>query len=120
MQQAIFHELRRRGFAVEPQYRVDAKVFDFVVTGAHGRLAVECDGPSVPLSPDQIGEEIARERELRRSGWRVVRIRESDYLLDPEAALRPLWAELSGPDDVSVLDRDGYFGEALGGRAAHP
>lgn len=120
MQQEIFHELRRRGFVVEPQYRVDAKAFDFVVTGAHGRLAIECDGPSVPLTPDQIGEEIARERELRRSDWRVVRIRESDYLLDPEAALRPLWAELLGPDDVSVLDRDGYFGEALGGRTAHP
>jgi very-short-patch-repair endonuclease len=93
-QQRILLELRARGFVVLPQYEVDAKRVDFLVIGEHGRLAVECDGPSVPRTPEEVAEDIIRERELRRSAWRIVRIRESQFILDPDRALQPLWAEL--------------------------
>ncbi|MDG4830020.1 AAA domain-containing protein [Solwaraspora sp. WMMD1047] len=57
LQQRVFLELRRRGYAVVPQYPVDHRTIDLVVVGDNGRLAVECDTPSRPLQPDQVEQE---------------------------------------------------------------
>ncbi len=94
LQQRVFLELRRRGYAVVPQYPVDHRTIDLVVVGDNGRLAVECDTPSRPLQPDEVEQELHRERELRRAGWQFIRLRDSEYLLDSTAALEPLWQQL--------------------------
>ena len=90
-QQRIFRELRDRGYEVIAQYQLGNRRIDLLIVGDQGRLAVECDGPSVHRTPDELAAEIAHDRELRRCDWRIVRIRESEFVLDPQAALAPLW-----------------------------
>jgi very-short-patch-repair endonuclease len=94
LEQRVFLELRRQGYAVVPQYPVHNRRIDLVIVGDNGRLAVECDTPDLPMTPDELQHDLQRERELRRAGWQFVRIRDSDYLLDPAAALEPLWRQL--------------------------
>jgi very-short-patch-repair endonuclease len=93
-EQRVFLRLRQRGYHVIPQYPVNDRRIDLVVVGAGGRLAVECDGRAWHTSPDQVKEDLERERELRRLGWRFWRIRESEFCFDPGRALQPLWQEL--------------------------
>ena len=42
--QRVFCRIQERGFHVTPQVEVNGRDIDLVVTGARGRLAVECDG----------------------------------------------------------------------------
>ncbi|MCD0449467.1 DUF559 domain-containing protein [Actinocorallia sp. API 0066] len=87
--------MRERGYEVVPQYPAGRRMrIDLVIVGEQGRLAVECDGRYWHSSPEQAQNDLLRERILRRAGWTVWRLRESDFLLDPDASLRPLWALL--------------------------
>ena len=55
---------------------------DLVVTGGESRLAVECDGDEWH-GAEQFEKDLARQQDLERVGWRFVRIRESEFYLDP-------------------------------------
>jgi very-short-patch-repair endonuclease len=70
------------------RYRID-----LVVEGMQGRLAVECDGDEWH-GPERYEQDMARQRDLERAGWRFVRIRGGDFYRDPEEAMQPLWADL--------------------------
>jgi very-short-patch-repair endonuclease len=94
LEQQIFLEIRRRGYAALPQYPIDDRRIDLVIVGDSGRLAVECDTPALRTSVEQLERDLLQERELRRAGWQFVRIRESEYQFDPAAALEPLWQQL--------------------------
>src|SRR5439155_16957260 len=88
--QRVYLALRGRGFHVTPRVEVNGRLLDLVVTGAEGRLAIECDGDRpYGRTPD-----LDRELELKRAGWRFWRLRDSEFSYDPAAALAPLWAEL--------------------------
>uniref|UniRef100_UPI0021C21254 hypothetical protein n=1 Tax=Frankia tisae TaxID=2950104 RepID=UPI0021C21254 len=80
--------------------------------------AVECDGDVGP-GPAEIAREFDRERELRRAGWRFWRVRQSDFELDPEAALASLWSRLAAAGITPIpAERDSVDGpEAPGGPA---
>jgi very-short-patch-repair endonuclease len=93
-EQRVFLRLRQRGYCVIPQYPVNDRRIDLVVIGSGRRLAVECDGRAWHTSPDQVRDDLERERELRRLGWKFCRIRESEFYFDPDRALQPLWVEL--------------------------
>jgi very-short-patch-repair endonuclease len=94
-EQRVFLAIRRRGYHVIPQFKVSGRRIDLVVSGTSGRLAVECDGRVAHSTPDQVRNDMDRERELRRVGWEFWRVRESEFCFDPEQALAPLWQELS-------------------------
>jgi very-short-patch-repair endonuclease len=93
-EQRVFLHIRQRGYHVTPQVEVNGRRIDLVVTGAQGKLAVECDGDAWHSSPEQVASDFARELELRRCGWQFWRIRESRYYLDPEESLADLWLTL--------------------------
>ncbi|MFF0308125.1 histone-like nucleoid-structuring protein Lsr2 [Streptosporangium sp. NPDC004379] len=93
-EQRVFLRIRERGYHVVPQVEVNGRRIDLVVSGAGGRLAVECDGDFWHGTPEQREADLDRERELKRAGWRFWRVRESEFHFDPEAALEPLWSEL--------------------------
>jgi very-short-patch-repair endonuclease len=93
-EQRVFLRLRERGYHVVPQFPVNGRRIDLVVIGAKGRLAVECDGRSCLTSPEQVRDDLQRERELQRVGWRFWRVRESEFYFDPQRALASLWKEL--------------------------
>ncbi|MFD1050485.1 DUF559 domain-containing protein, partial [Kibdelosporangium lantanae] len=116
-EQRVFREIRRRGYHVVPQYRVGTRRLDLVVVGAGGRLAVECDGHPWHTSPTHQLSDARRDRELRRMGWDVVRIRESEFEFDAERELMPLWARLAereiGPADSVPESAGGWQPIAL-------
>ncbi len=93
-EQRVFRRIQQRGYHVTPQVEVNGRRIDLVITGAQGKLAVECDGDAWHSSPEQVASDFARELELRRCGWQFWRIRESRFYLDPEAALADLWVTL--------------------------
>ncbi|WP_250292502.1 AAA domain-containing protein, partial [Frankia sp. CiP1_Cm_nod1] len=93
-EQRVFRVLRERGYLVWPQVEVNGRRVDLVVAGGRARLAVECDADTA-VPPERIAHEFARERELRRAGWRFWRIRQSEFEIDPDAALASLWPALA-------------------------
>ena len=86
--QRVFADLSASGFAVVPQVEVHGRTLDLVVTGANGRLAVVCDGDEHRRAATRA--DVEAEHDLRRCGWPVVRVAESRYVTDPEAALAPV------------------------------
>ena len=93
-EQRVYLRIRNRGYRVRPQVPAYGYSIDLVVTGGESRLAVECDGDEWH-GPEQFERDLARQQDLERVGWRFVRIREGEFYLDPDAALRPLWAKLN-------------------------
>jgi hypothetical protein len=94
LQQHVYLDLRERDYAVIAQYPVSGSTVDLVIVGDNGRLAVECETPDRPATHEQINERLRRDQGLSRADWQFFRVRHSEYLADPEAALRPLWAML--------------------------
>jgi very-short-patch-repair endonuclease len=96
--QSVFLRLSERGYHVTPQVEIGGRRVDLVVTGRNGRLAVECDGRVWHGGQAQREAHLARERDLKRAGWRFWRVRESEYEFDPDAALANLWETLDRLD----------------------
>lgn len=109
----VYLRIADRGFRVLPQYKAGRHSIDLVVEGS-SRFAIECDGDRWH-GPERFDEDMARQRQLERAGWRFMRIRGSAFEYDPQAALEPLWNELSelGIEPEPAIDgtgsSDGYF-----------
>ncbi len=97
-EQQVFVRLRDMGYHVNPKVVVNNRTIDLVVTGEQGRLAVECDSADFASTPQQARSDIERERELRRCGWEFVRVRESVFATDADAAMSVV---------IKALDRRG-------------
>ncbi|MGV9802018.1 hypothetical protein ACWDTP_28630 [Mycobacterium sp. NPDC003449] len=105
-----------------PQVEAMGYRIDMVVTGAKGRLAIECDG-DFWHGPEQYENDLARQRELERCGWEFHRIRESMFYADMPGTLQGLrdtldeldirtayWIEV-GFEDGDELDESEDMGE---------
>jgi very-short-patch-repair endonuclease len=80
-------ELLRRKYRLRRQVDVAGYRIDLVVEGLVNRLAVECDGEAWH-GPERFEQDMARQRQLERAGYTFVRIRESEFYLDRESAVR--------------------------------
>ena len=79
--------LAARGYRIAAQVQVATKFIDLVVEGEDGlRLAVECDGEAWH-GAERYAEDVARQRQLERAGWRFVRVRESLFYSNEAAAI---------------------------------
>lgn len=87
-------ELLRKHFVVLPQYKVAEKRIDLVVEGGQTRLAVECDGDNWH-GADQYENDMHRQRQLERCGWKFFRVRESAFYLNRGDVLKGLWDALA-------------------------
>jgi very-short-patch-repair endonuclease len=113
LERRVLAELAKRGYRVVPQWNVGKYKIDLVVLGAKSRLAIECDGDRY-LPVEKIPEAMARQSVLERLGWKFERIRGSEFFVDPETAMQPVWRRLEnlgiepaaeetpGPDDTLV------------------
>jgi very-short-patch-repair endonuclease len=110
-EQRVFTRIAAKGFHVTPQVQVNGRSIDLVITGAKGRIAVECDGQAWPGGPEQHAADLDRERELKRAGWRFWRVRESEFSYDPEAALASLWTTLR-KSGIAKFDPADFVGVA--------
>lgn len=91
----VFRLIKARGYRVVPQVQVGTlgKKIDLVVEGMRNRLAIECDGDRWH-GLDKWEDDMERQRILERVGWTFWRIRGSEFYLNRERALDPLWEKL--------------------------
>jgi very-short-patch-repair endonuclease len=101
-EQRVFNRIVDRGFTVTPQFEALGYMIDMVITGAKGRLAIECDG-DFWHGPDKYDADMARQRELERCGWEFFRIRESMFYADMPGTLKALWDTL---DELDIRTAD--------------
>ncbi|WP_238419013.1 AAA domain-containing protein [Gordonia sp. 'Campus'] len=87
LEQRVFNRLAALGYHVTPKVEVNNRVVDLVVLGADARMAVECDADEFRGTGRQARSDLERERELRRCGWEFVRVRESEFVLDPDRVI---------------------------------
>lgn len=91
----IYNEIVKRGYTVTPQYGVGHYKIDLVVLLPNGvKIAVECDGDKYHSTPEQIANDIGRQKVLERTGWQFFRVRGGDYYYYKSKALEGLWALL--------------------------
>ncbi|HEY0702898.1 MAG TPA: AAA domain-containing protein [Candidatus Acidoferrales bacterium] len=89
----VMRHLLNAGYRVTPQWKVGAYRIDLVVEGDNKRLAIECDGDRYhPV--EKLADDMERQAILERLGWRFVRIRGSEFFLDPERAMKKVFARL--------------------------
>jgi len=93
-EQRICNRLVERGFTVVPQVDAQGYLLDLVVVGATTRLAIECVG-DMWQGAEAFRREMAEQRELERCGWNIVRVRESQFTIEPARALKPVWDALA-------------------------
>lgn len=98
----VFLQIHRRGYRVIPQYEVGKYKIDMLIEGMRGRLAVECDGDRWH-GRDQYESDMARQRQLERSGYKFWRVRGSEYYRNVESSLNPLWNRL---DELEIYPKD--------------
>lgn len=53
-EQRVFLDIAARGYHVTPQVETNGRRIDLVITGAAGKLAVECDGDAFHTTPEQL------------------------------------------------------------------
>ena len=100
----VFRKIVERGYHIRTQVGVGDTTnhryrIDLVVEGMQGRLAVECDGERWH-GPERHEQDMSRQRDLERGGWRFVRIRGGDFYRDPDRAMVHVWEEL---DRLNIL-----------------
>ncbi len=89
----VMKSLREAGYRVTPQWRAGAYRIDLVVEGDGRRLAIECDGDRYhPL--EKLPEDMERQSILERVGWTFTRIRSTEFLRDPQRAMKPVFEKL--------------------------
>jgi very-short-patch-repair endonuclease len=89
----VMKRLSAAGYRVAPQWRVGAFRIDLVVEGDGRRLAIECDGDRYhPL--EKLPEDLDRQAVLERMGWIFTRIRSTEFLRNPDRAMKPVFEKL--------------------------
>lgn len=113
----VGREIVARGYRVIPQFEPfgpGGYRIDFVVDAGGNRLAVECDGDRWH-GPERYEQDMFRQRQLERAGWRFWRVRASAFYLDQQAAMASLWQELDSEGDRACDEP--AFAEPRPGRA---
>ncbi|WP_280456016.1 AAA domain-containing protein [Nocardia brasiliensis] len=95
--QRVYRALLERGFHASPHVTVGKRELDIVVYGNSGAVAVVCDHHT-GASAEDTERDAESLRELHRAGWPFHRIAHSQFLLDQESALAPLWQMLDQHD----------------------
>jgi very-short-patch-repair endonuclease len=89
----VMKRLLAAGYNVAPQWRVGAFRIDLVVEGQGRRLAIECDGDRYHQL-EKIPEDMDRQSVLERMGWIFTRIRGTEFLRNPDRAMKQVFEKL--------------------------
>ncbi|CAK6471632.1 hypothetical protein BFRIG_01358 [Peribacillus frigoritolerans] len=82
-----------KGYKVQPQVKVGNYRIDLVIEGIRDRLAVECDGERWH-GPEKWEEDMQRQSDLERAGWRFWRVRGREFYYNKTKSLENLWNKL--------------------------
>jgi very-short-patch-repair endonuclease len=98
----VMKRLLAAGYRVAPQWRVGAFRIDLVVEGNDRRLAIECDGDRYhPL--EKLQEDLDRQSILERMGWVFTHIRGTEFLRNPDQAMKSVLEKLRSLE-ISPVD----------------
>lgn len=111
LEEEIIALLEKRSYAFEQNVKIGAYTLDTVVGSGSSRVAIEFDGKGVVGSETRISDDMETQTILERIGWRFIRVRGSEYYLDPTKAQEKLIASLESygvfpEDDTSPDDGD--------------
>src|SRR5205085_6140640 len=91
-------------YRVTPRYVVGAHAIDLVVQGAAAaRVGILCDGGRV-IQADDLPSLLEHQMILERLGWKLLRIRSSEYFRDPKKELERLRRRL-GARGIKPVER---------------
>ena len=85
----------------KPQVQVGKYRIDLVVEGIRERLAVECDGERWH-GPEKWEEDMQRQYDLERAGWKFWRIRGREFYFNKTKSLESLWEKL---DELGIKNQ---------------
>jgi very-short-patch-repair endonuclease len=89
----VMKRLASQGYRVTPNWKIGTFRLDLVVEGAGKRLVIECDGDRYhPL--EKLADDMDRQSVLERMGWIFSRIRSSEFLRNPNRAMKPVFEKL--------------------------
>ena len=98
----VMKRLLAAGYRVAPLWRVGAFRIDMVVEGDDRRLAIECDGDRYhPI--EKLPEDMDRQSILERMGWVFTHIRGTEFLRNPERAMKSVLEKLHSLE-ISPID----------------
>ncbi|HEX3761255.1 MAG TPA: AAA domain-containing protein [Kofleriaceae bacterium] len=104
------------GYRVVPRYAVGGNAIDVVVHGpGNARVGILCDGGK-PLPDHDLPGVLEHQMILERLGWKLIRVRASEYFRDPKKELEHLRRRL-GARGVKPVDVERARSRA---RAAEP
>lgn len=83
-----------RGYHIVQQWSVGSYSIDMVAIYKQRKIAIECDGERWHSSDEQIANDMKRQAVLERLGWTFVRIRGSEYFLNPSDTIERLISTL--------------------------
>ena len=91
--------LEARRIRIIRRWRVGYYSIDLVAESDGKKLAIACEGDRV-VSPERLADELERQAVLERLGWVFVRVRGSEFFLDPDKALAPVFRKL---DELQIV-----------------
>jgi very-short-patch-repair endonuclease len=98
-EQIVRLALRKRGIKVVREHGVSYKGkryrIDLALVCKNGKIAIECDNLKAHKTNSQIRKDIAKNRDLRLLGWKVVRLKEKDVLENLEWCIDKIVASVS-------------------------
>lgn len=89
----ILRYLKEAGCKVTTQWQVGSYVIDMVVHGKDQKIAILCDGDKWK-EEDELEEALSQQAILERVGWRFVRLRASEFVMNKEKVLHQLLKKL--------------------------
>jgi len=108
LEEEILTHLEEAGYSFESNVKIGAYTLDTVVTSGKSRVAFEFDGKGILGSESRISEDMETQTTLERIGWRFIRIRGSEYYLDPKGYFERLIEALGdyGISPISTGDEN--------------
>ncbi len=95
--------LANKGYHIEEQWEVGTYCLDMVAVYQKQTVAIECDGERFHSGDAKIREDMERQTILERLGWRLIRIRGSEYYRSPEKTMEYVTQKLA---EYGVLPED--------------
>lgn len=96
----ISENLRSNGYNIQNYFEVGAYTVEIAVTSNGRTVFIECDGEHLKTK-FEIRDNIEKQIVLERLGWKFIRVRSSEYYLNPNKTMQNIYKELRSYNIVS-------------------
>jgi superfamily I DNA and/or RNA helicase/very-short-patch-repair endonuclease len=93
-QKDVYSLIKGNGYNIEPQIKIGRYNIDFVIEGDRTRVAIICEGDN-SREKYNFKEYVERQLDLERVGWVFLKIRGSEFYLNPEDVINRIFKQLN-------------------------